>query len=97
MFRATRTSRPTRKTLLLRISASCVDRRFELLTHFGLAADDCAPGHFRTPAKALLRHLNALRRDRDHVGLAVDRDLALQGFLEFCRHAPAGELNCCLR
>src|ERR1700694_4003623 len=82
------------KTLLLRISARCVDRRFELLAHFGLAADDRAPGQLRPPAKAFLCHLNALRRDRDHVGLAVDRDFALQGFLEFCRHAPSGELNC---
>src|SRR5580704_12419250 len=59
----------------------------------GIPAEQFLPGEFLAEAFALLGELQALGRERNHVGLAVDFDFALQLLVEFGSHSCP--LTCC--
>src|SRR5687767_7491676 len=52
----------------------------------GLSIDEILPAELLPFALALRGHLHTFRRERDHIGLALDLDLALQGFFQFGGH-----------
>src|SRR6185437_760761 len=52
----------------------------------GLPANQILPGQLLSLAPPFLGELQALGRDRQHVGLAADVDFALQNLVELCCH-----------
>src|SRR5579863_3837869 len=81
--------RPSRAGLL---GAAGGERGAERVRERGIPAHQFLPGELLAEPLALLGQLHALGRERDHVGLAVDFDLALQLLVEFGSHS--GPLAC---
>src|SRR5688572_18371036 len=77
-------------TALLSGAAPCrsllLDRGIERGSERGVAADQGFPGELEPIALALRHELHARRVDGQHVRLAVDIDLALQGLVQFGGH-----------